>query len=171
MQFGDRCDGLSHRHADVGEPLRRALLYVVEVGVVLQHAGVDLEIGDAARERIGRSLKDEGRARSGIGHLACGLFAVGFRDDLALGGGGRVPFRKNFSMRASLPSATSATSASWAVCAASARSAGMSLSLPLPSPSGVQVEAFMRMRSTTPLKSRSAPMGIWTGMAVRPKVS
>ena len=35
----------------------------------------------------------------------------------------------------------------------------------------VYVYAFMRITSTTPLKSFSAPMGSWTGIARRPKTS
>ena len=38
--------------------------------------------------------------------------------------------------------------------------AGISPSLPLPSPSAAYVYAFIRTRSTTPEKSRSAPIGI-----------
>ena len=49
---------------------------------------------------------------------------------------GSVPLSKNSSMSASSPSAAISTSASWAFCAASAISPGISPSLPLPSPSG-----------------------------------
>ena len=52
--------------------------------------------------------------------------------------------------------------------ASSASSAGMAAASNLPLSSRLQVRAFISSRFTTPRKSFSAPMGSWTGMAVRP---
>ena len=53
-----------------------AALRIVKIGVVLHHAGIDLEVSDAAGERIGDGLEDERRDGLGIGDLALDLLAV-----------------------------------------------------------------------------------------------
>ena len=70
-----------------------------------------------------------------------------------------------FMVRSSSPSATASAIASRRTPACSARSAGISMSWssgPL---------AFMVMRSITPLKSDSAPMGSWMATHFRPNSS
>ena len=82
----------------------------------------------------------------------------------------RVPDSKNCSMRASSASATSSIRASRAALASSVSSGGTS-PVDTVRPSGSKVKACMAIRSTTPRKSFSSPMGRWIGTTVRPSAS
>ncbi len=85
LQFGDRADiaGVQFRYRLQGLPVRTAercarrsvelRASVLQVGIVLDDAGDDLEISDAAGERIGRSLEDIGRSHAGIHDLLRGF--------------------------------------------------------------------------------------------------
>ena len=86
VQLGDGLEGLAHQARDVGEPLAAARARVHQVGVVLQHAGVHLEIGDASGERIGNGFENERRNRLGIGDLARHFLLAAFPGNLAPGG-------------------------------------------------------------------------------------
>ena len=70
-----------------------------------------------------------------------------------------VPASKNFSISCSSASATISMRASRAAVAASASSAGTAPSVIFPELSPANVYAFIVTRSTTPLKSRSSPIG------------
>ena len=78
-----------------------------------------------------------------------------------------VPASKNFSISFSSFSATISMSASRAVSTAAAMSAGTAASLNLPLASVWKTNAFFEMRSTTPLKFFSSPIGSWIGITVR----
>ena len=87
VQLGDGLDGLAHRGADMGKPLRAAGAHTHQAGVVFQHAGVDLEVGDPPRKRVGDGLEDEGRNRLGVGDLAGDFLIAALSGNLSPGGG------------------------------------------------------------------------------------
>ena len=78
-----------------------------------------------------------------------------------------VPSAKKVSISVSSASATISISCSRAIFASSASAAGTSPSVILPLPSAANVSAFMRTRSTTPVKFRSSPIGSWIGTISR----
>ena len=79
---------------------------------------------------------------------------------------------KNFSIKVSSLSATASTNFSFHSFASSTRSAGIStISKSIPLVSSFQMIAFILIKSTTPLKSSSAPIGIVTGIGLAPNLS
>ena len=78
-----------------------------------------------------------------------------------------VPSAKKVSIKVSSASATISISCSRAIFASSAIAAGTSPSVILPLLSAANVTAFIRTRSTTPVKFRSSPIGSWIGTISR----
>ena len=79
---------------------------------------------------------------------------------------------KNFSNKASSYSATASTKLALQVCASSSISSGISISSKvMPSVSMCQIMPFIFIKSTTPLKSSSAPIGNCNGTALEPNIS
>ena len=75
-----------------------------------------------------------------------------------------------FASKSSSASAAASTRASLYLSTSSIKSAGISCSLALPVPPS-KIKAFILIRSTTPLKESSAPMGSCTGTILSEKLS
>ncbi len=75
------------------------------------------------------------------------------------------------SVRASSASAICSSIFARRSSASALRSAGMSLRSGVVPNSSVQIIASPSIRSTTPMKSASSPIGIWTGMGFAPRRS
>ncbi len=76
MQFRDGLQGLAVRAAEVGQALGGILVDVLQVGVVLNDAGIHAEEVDASGERVGGGLEDVGRRQIAFGHGAVRFGAV-----------------------------------------------------------------------------------------------
>ncbi len=70
VQLRDRNGGFALHDGDVGELLLRVAVEVLQRGVVLQHAGKNFEIGNAAGEGVGHGLENVERCGLGVGTLA-----------------------------------------------------------------------------------------------------
>ena len=78
-----------------------------------------------------------------------------------------VPASKNFSISFSSASATISIRASRAVSTAAVMSAGTGPSVNAPLPSALKTKALRVIKSTTPRKFFSSPIGSWMGITVR----
>ena len=84
----------------------------------------------------------------------------------------KSPFSRYFSNRSSLASAAASINFSLKSWQISIISSGISSSLYVtPRSSSLQLIAFIRIRSTTPLKFSSAPIAIWIGIGFAPNLS
>ena len=78
MQFVDRDRRLALHDRKMSELFRAATIEVLQARVVLQHARINLEEGDASGERIADGLEHEQRERLRVADLADrGLAIVG----------------------------------------------------------------------------------------------
>src|SRR5580704_2129144 len=88
FKLSNRFDGFAFQRADVRQPLGCTAAGVDEIGIVLDDARNHLEISDAAGERVGDGLEDEGGDRRVIldGALNFATAVHGAGDRLVLGG-------------------------------------------------------------------------------------
>ena len=76
MKLGNRDRRLALHGRDVRQLLAGAASEVLQRGVVLQHAGKDLEERNTAGKGIADGLEDVERERFGVGDLAYGRLAI-----------------------------------------------------------------------------------------------
>ena len=87
VQFGDGLQGLAVRAAEVRQAFGGILVDVLQVGVVLNDAGIDAEEVDASGEGVGGGFEDVGGSQAAFGDGAMRFGAVDEGGDLAALGG------------------------------------------------------------------------------------